>query len=737
MNITPEIWRAADGSSVGSAAGKAPESIFPFVETKEGGAEGYLGAYLQEVNLPGYFRILSELYPEMLHAEDIPAIVQEVLSPLFDIQREDGKGIIGVNLFGDKARYIARGSMDDDYWLIARKVLEAGKEWDPDIEILVEGVDVDRVWKTYNDTFGVKEVRADPKFPDRQMVAFPLGNFEVQVSIGKIATVDIRNIVISLVDVKSRRRFFHIDLSELTKNPLQIIEEKRKGETTDWQDLVFATLSQVDQRIFYTMPREVRDVMFRPTAIVTRSTDAEVLLEGVSRAIRMATFHPLEGIKRNGDEIDLVDFRRFAPFFTSDSILKLQRSILQAIGSAEAIPEMNLKLIQNEFKLSFMVDPLWTIASLRDTAIGRLIPGLSHLTPRDWVAIMRSDQFCLELTPAPENRLVPLDQRDKGYLKRQRKIWRTEVDSDGARYSNGLERFLRALSDLGLFHFRSNTVETMFSELWQKLPRRGDLTIGTQDHPLDVPSGYVPWVKAGDLIILYPSNRLPRSAKHIAQDGITITAVATVEKPLKDRLESARQFIAHYAMGTVVEAILNSPDNMGRANSMALIYDMLEQYKFLTPRLLKILYDEEETEFTKSDFTDIVFDLKRLGLIDIYEQDREHPKGDIVTLETYFLDTGPKRPLTEIVNRNDFIDYLRGVNRLYALATVLSLSEFLGIPTIEALLSLREADYDLVKKKIRSRGYRDEVAGELIDYISEFLTIYRSFARETGLFALD
>lgn len=724
-----------DGS-VGSV-GAHVEELYARQETLEGGTEGYIVPFLREVALTDYFAYFQEKYPDKPHFQQIPEVLEAVLSPLFQAENGEKNGF----LISGLARVIARG-MSPDYWRIAQEYMSAGA-WDPDMDLMVEGASVYELFDQLRDSHGgASQVTQDEKQPQRKKFTFTLDGFEVEVSVGKIPTSNIHNMIVSFFDGGTSRdlhagrgsRIFHVDISELSQNPQTVLVQKRKGETSDWQDLVYARVSIRNSHLYYEMSPGSKEVMFRPNAIVTRSTEPAVLLEDVLRAIRIANLFPLEGITNESDQvIDRVDFGRFAPFFTSDSILKFQLSILRAVGSTEAIPEMNLKLIQDEFKLNFMVDPLWTIASLRDTTIGRLIPGLSDLTPRDWDAIMRADQFCLDVTP--EYRLIPLGERDKAYIKRQRKIWRTEVDPDGQRYINGLERFLGALSDLGLFHFRSNTMEAMFSELWQKLPRRGDITIGTIKNPLPVPDNYVAAAKAGHIIMFYPPDRLPQSAEHIAQDGTTITAVATTEKPLKDRLESARQVIAHYMIGTVVEAILNSPDNVDRADSTALVYDMLEQYKFLTPRLLKILYDEEATEFTKSDLTDIVFDFKRLGLIDIYEQDREHSRGDIVTLETYSLDTGSKRSLTEIVNRNDFIDYLRRANRLHALASAVSLSEFLGIPTIEALLSLRDADYDLMKEKIRSRGYRDEVANELIDYISEFLRIYRSFAQETGLFA--
>lgn len=690
-------------------------------ETENGDIEGYLGTYLQEEFLPGYLAYLAKTFPEKPHYQNLPHVLEQVLTPIIQITAAHDKGV-AYGITGIP-RYIARG-MDASYWDFAAHRLDGGKTWDPDVDVVIKGIPIATLSKGLMDKFGVTETVPDESLPDRVQYVFPLGGFDIHVSVGKIPTVDIQSIIISINDMESGKRLLHADIAELTNDPQVIKREKRVGMTFDWQDLVYIFLTLRHDHIHYRMPKESKDVMFRPNSIVTRSTNEADLLEVVSRAIRMGNMHPLE---------ELVDFGRFAPFFTSDTVLRLQLLILTAMGSrSEALSEYNLILNKDEFKLCFEIDPFWTIACLRDTSIGRLIPGLRHLTPYDWDALMRSDTFAFEATP--EGRLVPAEKRNFEYVKRQRTLYRTSLDRQGNKRTDGFVRFLDAMSELELFSFSEVSHDGMFDELWIKRPRAIDIEVGTPEGPIIVPQGQEA-MRVGEVYVLSPSEGAPQTQRQAIAKIQRLVESSTPEPPLSVRLDQACHIIRQYARERSTDAMRLKLKNRDYVTSIALTYDILERYHYLTPRLLKQLYDEIELKgVIKRRFKPVLYDLKSLGIIRFYEQQRRHPRGHDETLAFLLLHDQPVHFLRDLVEKKDFVPYIDDIDKKSAIYTVVILTQVLDISTLEALLSLRKRDFEIIRRKMRRSP--NIVVSEIEKNINRLRGAYGKYAFETGQFTV-
>lgn len=683
-------------------------------ETESGDIEGYVVPYLREEFLRGYLAYLARAHPDKEQYQKIPEVVERVITPLF---AQDSTSY-NIFTFGQIPRYIARGT-DDDYWRIAAHRIESGEKWDPDLDLMADGVSIEKLSEQLMASFSVKETNPDEVFPERRKYTFLLDGFEIQVSVGKVPTADIHNMVISLVDVNASRRIFHVDLSEFTHDPQIIIREKRKGETFDWQDLVYATLSPREGHIHYYMSKESKEVMFSPTPVVTRSTNKATILETMLRAIRMGVQLPLEG---GGTVPDRVDFGRFAPFFTSDSILRLHALILLARDSGESISAANLKLIQGEFRRCFEIDPYLAAASLRDTSTSRLIPGLSHLTPIDWDNILRSDQFALELDS--DRRLVRREKRNWDYVKRQRRMYKTADAS--RRRTDGHDRFLRALKELRLVEFRADSSDEMFAQLWEPLPRIKRGEVSEELKPGEQISPDAQTVKVGALSLF--GNFETASPEDLLRAASLLQQLAREAQPWEERLAHAKRVFRAYAKGTMVETQLDDPYYSDDMQSMALVYGLLEQYGYLTPRLLETLYNAVKLDgLVKSKFGDVFYTLKTLGITHVYTLQRVDRHGRTVPLEYYLLRTSAPSPLAEVLNTTGFMRYLETTSNAPVLHTVLTLKEYFKISTVEALLSLRTEDVKIMKVMMYRDGYGDEVAESSAAAILEFIRVYTEY----------
>lgn len=711
-----EIYRARDGS------GGSGDEFSARSETEDGDVVGYFSPYLRQEFLKGYLTYLGRQHPDNPQIEDIPEVIEHVLDPIVPETPEASES--PVRMYGQVSRFIARG-MNEDYWRLAAHRNEQGKKWDPDIDVLVHAASVETIWQTLTKKYNVTQVTPDDEYPDRLKFVATHGFFEIHASMGKIPTVDIYNIVISIKDSESGDRLFHIDISERTDDPEVIDIEKRVGETFSWQDGVYVHFTKKKGRVYYHMGKEQKEAMFRPSAIATRATDESSLIEVVLRAIRIGNFFPLE------EKIDLR--RRFAPFFTSDSLLRFQFLILEAMRSnGQPLPEHNLKLLQEELRVCLDIDPLWTIASLRDTSIGWLIPGLAHLTPYDWDAVLRSDRFAFEVTP--EGQRVPLNKRDWDYIKRQRVLYKTKPDKSGKRRMDGTIRFLNALDQLELVKFVSLETEELYDELWTKSTLQPEIEFGTQDSSVEPPSGHVA-TRVGDSYISFPPGKAPKTRREALGRIRELEAAVLGKKPLELMLREARRIIRFAAKERSLSLMRKNLEQNNYINSIALAYELLKDHTHLTARQMKWLYEGTKTTFVKRRFRGVVYDLKRLGFIDIYDQQRLHPKGHDERLGRYVLREGSVRLLKDLIMSDDFKPYLLDVDKSGSLKDTAKMLMQFGVTTVEALQSFRKRDYLTLRRRVR-KVFGIKTENRVRSDIVQLQSAYMSFVNATRAFDL-
>lgn len=291
---------------------------------------------------------------------------------------------------------------------------------------------------------------------NQEQFSFSLRGYDVFVVSGPSPTNKYIDLIkISLFDPKTKQEIYHIDVSKSGR-----IGDKRSGTTMQKQDTCVADLSNEGGRLRYELAPEAIEVMLHQDSFDTETTDATRVLELALRGLRQNMLHLLHDTVRgvdylrlvNGTSLLLPQFHMLFPLLRSDSLFEMRKEIRSALlrGSIR-LPYENkrhIRLLQKELHVCLQRDPYMTIHALRDTGIALVIPGLRHLSDKDWDTLLRSEQFLMDISGT--TRYARLNERTNDLIALQRETYLGRGRDKKRRY-DGLERFMRAL-DPGTEH---------------------------------------------------------------------------------------------------------------------------------------------------------------------------------------------------------------------------------------------------------------------------------------------
>ncbi len=665
----------------------------------ESAVAGYLDKYLSQINLPGYTDILDRqglhIQPDHL-AQEIDTITTALLPN--EPSKEE------IRLYGDKPRYIASGqNMDLRYWTVAEKRLADGYFWDPDLDIMVKGQSIDTVLERLLHNLSIDDPGTEVY--GRTQYTYAGTYFDINISIGTIPTVNIRNIVVSFYpknNSSDTHRIYHLDISEQTEKPIVVAREKRKGSTFSWQDFGYAQLTKQNGHTFYTVDKDALRWLHRPIEIYAYARTSYDMLEHILRATRMSCMHPLNQIKlSDGQVLSLINFDMFAPQMWSPTILDEHDGSRITISRlfSDIVPDANLKLLVDDLDTSLRFDPFLTVLALRSTGASRLIPALAKLTPSDWEAILKSDRFSFKLGAMEQP--VPQKDRTNQYLIAQRDLYMKTNRIDGT------ELFLLALQDAGHIPY-GHTPPTLRS-LWEN-------RIDFQQLPDFKPEKGMISFKIGQLVLTGPKGNF--SSMKIITDSIKMLLddLLDIRDP-KKRILLAQNMLLGHMPGTAIyiennkmkqrdpqkaKGILNrSMRNIG------ILFDCVLREKYgLTPREIHRFTESfYRAHYDEKTFQHYLFLLKSTGKIQVQTLTRLDSKRQLVTIDLLYPVHGASRPLANISDK--FVEKLHtdDTEKLNKVKQNILLWLSLGIPTYEALTSLRTKDFEYIISRYPNRNY--------------------------------
>lgn len=691
-------------------------------ETDEG-IEGYLLSYLREEYLPGYDTYLKENFASYAHFVRLPEAVEDVVATLFSVPN-----ISRVELSGGVARFIAHG-MNRDYWEYMRFLQQEGRTCltdatprakaffegprgfakDPDLDISIDGATIEAITHHLISLFQVRDMqRLDGR---SEFKLFSDEDFTIEVSAGPIPTIpEIENIVVSILDSRTKKRIFHLDISQLPQDVQASVREKRRGWSTAKHDDVWAELF-LDEvgNIAYRLSSEAVAVMRRADPI--RTVVPAAVPEMAARSARISLMHS------NEDTVDLDDV---VPFIPRESIFSIRTTLRQLAKQRGSIPKNVIELLQEEVALWLTIDPFQAVQMLRDSNFAAHIPRLRNLHPTRWDAILKSNSFGFEMEGT-----VPVDPaiRDSAYVHRQRLLYKCGTDRQGRRYFDGLRNFMAALHELGLVDKSHDNTWEEFFILWEEDPRA----------KVDaVDAGKKSYRVGRRFISVVPSDGLPLSDEERRQLGTALTkgkelegAIDVVQSRATSELLMKLEDLELKNRGLIRDKLSRRQQIELRKlieSSMGYLYTIFQAYPAgLRAHELEEEYNSPLGQWNKVQFPVAFLGLKLLGLTYRYAREAESAlSGETIPVEFYFLYPPhlPKHSLQELITseefRNAYVSWhsrqsknpdLVGEKKYVDMLThrlffIVKILEDQYVDTIEVLEALSEIDRKLLDKTI-------------------------------------
>ncbi len=703
---------------IADRSGAGAEDITAILKEADGSITGGVSAYLSDIFLPSYLAKLKGEHEESEYFDQIPDVVEQVLLPIVN-----APGIEEVELHGSVARFIAHG-MSEEYWEVLNYFDYLKREAhsdrvkyflggpfgfaaDPDFDIGIRGISVEKLSSSLEDWFKVSDFRDAPfvhagKQIVRKEYAFTLKTgHRVEISVGPIPTVpDIHNLVISIFDIRTDQRVFHIDINEAPAIAEQVEREKRQGKTNRKQDEVRAALFTENNRLWYEVSPEAVEIMKGQDEVTTESTDLAEIAEISLRALRMNLLH---------ENPTFVDLRFFLLQFTDVSLFALQERIQAAILRGERISEQVLPILKRELALCLTIDPYVTIQALRDMGLATIIPGLRSITGEQWQKVLHSRHLAIAADATPEA------ARSDTYMNWQREYYRRGHPKEHIpRSYDGVKRFIRALEDIGVVYKNGDCWE-QYMDVWET-KKQSSIQLG--DQGLFAPErvdGYRSLATVGDIAIF---TLTPPSS--IAEDVVLLEHLAL---KLMERLpEPSLEFRALRAAATIRQTLSETEiQEFGEEYliKMGLVYALLEQFAAgLTPRQMKRLCAQvDPTSAVPEKFENVFLDLKLCGLVGKRKIQRIDRNGEAQDVEFYSLLQQHYGPIEDYTHRDDFLkiyhnvllddyeiskspsrfpDYyhLRGT-----LKRRVNMLERVGISSVDVLAALSDKDWEVLQKR--------------------------------------
>ncbi len=639
-------------------------------ETENQGLEGPIDTYLNQIYLLGYNQFLQKTYPHLLSADkskefttQIPELINKIFSPLLE---RYGRYIGTVNITGELPRAMA-DKMNPFYWQHFEGLLKEMKivqeqtsnqitrdfcqsslsfSHSPDIDISFRNKQVRTISRLLKKVHGIKDNQVSNEEGGKEnYILFTDKDYTAKVEIAPLRTrPKVILMVIGIEDNRTGQRVFHLDIGSFPQDAQDALIDKRVVHSVKKQDIVQAELTTKNGRLFASISKEARQAMDETNAV--KKKDLASMMELVTRAMRIETMHPQE--KR----LNFLD--RFMPQMDSESVFTM-REIFR-LGTNKEISQPIMFFVIKELILCLRCDPYQTVQMLRDSG---LLVGtkLANLTYFDFDKILLSDSFSIEM----QNKVpVPREERDEAYIRRQRKLYREQVTPNQQKYTDGLERFINALVEIG---YLSESVKqdywgSFFNVILEKniTPLKIDTYSVTENIPII------------SLMSLSISDRkfglVSLDDKPLTREDITKIVeyislqTSSLSKDISPTIDAVMR-IREHALGTEFgiditefllltlnkkqkipsELVLRHAELKNRINSIASLYLILKQHSSgITPRELMRLYESKTGNFRKLPFTQVFTELKRLGFLTRYVRQREHQmEHNIVDIDLYFL----------------------------------------------------------------------------------------------------
>lgn len=457
----------------------APERLDLFVlessPNRELNPSLYLADYLSHVYLAEPARKNPAL-------REIPYVLEEILAPILtrDYISMDEENHLRAELVGSIPKYMA-GEVNTNFWKYPQFfTTEAEKELDEEtydiLKYLIHGpADIDIkihfLGQGGYSTLGyllahslieryVGEGDEFEAFLSNGRVVyrgFQVSGFDIEVSFGPIPTNPKKqSLEIKFFDPQDARKVvFLCHIGDLPTEARDALADKRL-ETNDKQDFGTAYLESDGENLTYSLSEKAIEVMDRQDKFVDlevlKTKTVGELAEVGMRALRMNLLHPFMDCPAGTADVGL-----FFPLIESGSIFDFRKAI-QAVAGKETLPEYVKPIIVRELFLCLTVNPYLTVQFLKDSGLGRIIPGLTHLALEDWNQLLNSHKMALALDRTKKRIVLP----GKGYLGAQIKEYQ------GRGLMDGVERFVSALEELRPPE-RSELSEKERASCWSKL----------------------------------------------------------------------------------------------------------------------------------------------------------------------------------------------------------------------------------------------------------------------------
>lgn len=492
-------------------------------------------------------------------------------------------------------------------------------------------------------------------------------DWDMELYEGPVPTNPSRQMMtISFIDKNSGKRGFHIDIGELPTTGNAVESDKRQGKTSLKQDICVAELTveqggSVHPTIRYALRQDAIAAMQGQDEIMTESNRPGDVLEIALRSLRMNLLHTVNDIPVAEGRLSLPQLGMLLPHYEVGTLFSFRA---RTRGLLDAMATLNdpLTIPRRELALCLTIDPYITIQALRDGGLATLIPGLSHVTREQWETVLASRHLVVE-----PYRTGSVEDRDIEFVTRQRDIYLNGKNHTIAPQTDGVQRFIRALRDLGVVSRSDEFNEwTLYVELWQP-DEFGD----QEERTLNLAKSQI-WKQA--------------EGTFLQQEYYAATQARVP--------------------GEVYNHTVELSDS--RWTGAAAIYMLMQRYPAgLTALELDRLYNEYPLSVNKLyEFKQLFLDLKVLGMIKRHTVNRVSRQGRIVPVEVYtVLPRAQRQSLQELAADAEFQDMIGGAKESTELtdSVVLllhTLQRLSGASTIEALESFTLEDYELIDKKV-------------------------------------
>lgn len=676
-------------------------------ETKEGGLEGFIDQYLDQVYLPGYYLLLQKEHPHLVTKEangklttSIPEIINRIWAPFL---REYKDKIGTINIFGEVGRAMA-DRMNSFYWQhfaqlqeemedvrkntsnpLVREFCDSSLSFphDPDIDIVFRTDLVKKISKMLKNVHAVSQNNVITEGQNKEKYdLFETEEYKVSVATAPLITrPQVVLMVISIYDKYKLddegkpQRVFHLDVGSFPQEAQDAFLDKRVVYSINKQDIGQAELSERNNRLYATISSQARQVMRGTSEVKTKDYASE--LELATRNMRIEASHPVDK--------NLNFLERFMPQMDSASTFAM-REIFRR-GTKKEVNQAIMFFTIKELILSLRYDPYQTVEMLRDSGV-LANTMLANLTPFDFDAILKSNSFSIEM----ENMVpIPFEKRDEAYVKKQRQLYREPKAGhpDQQSYTDGLKRFINALVEVGILDeaAKEDYWGTFFTLIMEKnispikienYKTREKITVSSMAK-FDIDGQKLGLVSLDDKPL---NERVIENAAEFIQmrtsglpEGITPRTDAimrTYEHAQNTQLGNEIQefVILDKKRNLTEQQLIRRAELKNKIYSLTDLYLLLKKYPSgLTPRELERLYEKKKGSFSKLPYAEILAEFKRLGFVVRYAMDRVHQTDqDIVEVDLYFL--MPESASThnlEILINNLSIEERRQMNQIYEL----------------------------------------------------------------------